>query len=359
MERKINLFPMNNRQKIVITAVHPAPYMDVLFNSICDRYDLSVLYNYKKSAAKTWKKYTPYQGEYFEDLTFWQWLHRFYSADLIVFGGWNLKQNRIGILFSFFSKTKIAVFSDYPEKESRNLFIRLFKRAFIKSFVDYMFCASPSTCDYYRKRYHIKSNQIKLFPYAHNFELVNNQIEQNNLTKIKVFVANNFRPRKGYETLYLALKKLKELDHLNDFQIVISGSGEQFEHYKELFSILSVEIKLLGWIENEEYVKNIKESHVFIHASTFEPFGIPPLDAMACGKVVMASDGIHSVNKIIEYNTNGYIFPAGNSDALLQCMVEVFQNKGKLKKIGERAAESVKNTYFASLWSKSIDECFK
>ena len=47
-------------------------------------------------------------------------------------------------------------------------------------------------------------------------------------------------------------------------------------------------MKLKGWVEYAEYLDILAANDVFIHASLHEPFGIPPMDAMRYGKLVIA-----------------------------------------------------------------------
>lgn len=129
-----------------------------------------------------------------------------------------------------------------------------------------------------------------------------------NKEKINIFIANNFVERKGYSILMEAFTLLKQNNLIDKFNIVIAGTGVLFEKYSKEFMNLSSNIILLGWIEQEEYLFNMNNCDVYIHASLFEPFGIPPLDAMARGKLLIVSDGVKSTDRIIEDSINGYVY---------------------------------------------------
>ena len=75
---------------------------------------------------------------------------------------------------------------------------------------------------------------------------------------------------------------------------------------------------------------------MFIHASTFEPFGIPPIDAMKYGKLVIASDGVKSISDIIVNGENGFMFHAGNSEELAQMLMQVIHLKEGVYEIGRK-----------------------
>lgn len=92
-----------------------------------------------------------------------------------------------------------------------------------------------------------------------------------------------------------------------------------------------------------------------IHASLEEPFGIPPLDAMASEKVVIVSDGVKSTDRLIENGVNGYIYPAEDSDRLCEILSNL--NKIDFARIGEQARKDVISKYDLSANMKSIEEC--
>lgn len=82
---------------------------------------------------------------------------------------------------------------------------------------------------------------------------------------------------------------------------------------------------------------------VFIHASIFEPFGIPPIDAMKCGKVLVCSKGIKSVEGIIEDGSNGYDFNPKDDDKLYKTCVQSYSIEMNLNKLERKPKKKFTN----------------
>lgn len=111
------------------------------------------------------------------------------------------------------------------------------------------------------------------------------------------------------------------------------------------------DIKFLGWIENDTYSEYMEQTDVFIHASIFEPFGIPPVDAMKYGKLLIVSDGVKSTDEIILDGVNGYIFSAGDAKELASKIKNVVKNRKNLYEMAAKGKEDVCKVY--------NNECYK
>ena len=334
--------------KILLTTTHPAPYMDILFNRIEKEFLLEVFYTFKKSENKTWVNYTGYPGKIVSEISITKLVSCIKRTDLIVVGGWASFHNLIIIFLSFLLNKKCAIFSDFPDISRENSFKRVFKKYIIFPQINYLFCATQSTANYFMKKYKVDISKLKIFPYLielplHSVDPENQKQIKYLQNKIEVFVANNFVQRKGYENLIKAMKLLKETNQLENYQFTIAGTGPLFNNYKEKFKKLSANIKLLGWISSSQYIELMNQTDVFIHASIFEPFGIPPLDALAHGKLVIVSDGIHSTNSIITNGVNGFIFSKNNYHELFTILSSL--NELDISYFGMRAIEDVRNFY--------------
>lgn len=64
---------------------------------------------------------------------------------------------------------------------------------------------------------------------------------------------------------------------MDDF---LEGYSEQFLHH----------VHFTGFVDNEDLSAVYKLAKVFVFPSSYEGFGIPPLEALACGTPVISSD---------------------------------------------------------------------
>lgn len=347
--------------KILLTTNHPAPYINRWIERMNLYYDTDVLYYAEKARIKAWKNFSPYQGKIMSKISIVKLINYVSHADLVILGGWNNWRYFSVLMYGVFTHRKIVLFSDYPEPQNKNLKYFIKKIVFKKCF-SAILCATQSTCQFYSSTYGIDNSMLFVFPY-----MSMNIIEQNGAywekrmkqiligDKIRIFIANNFYERKGYETVFKAFEKLRKENLLSNFFIRIAGVGEDLNKYKEAFHQLDSEIMFLDWIEDDQYSQIMLDTDVFIHASIFEPFGIPPIDAMKCGKVLVASKGIKSVEGIIKDGVNGYDFNPKDDDKLYKNLCSILQHKNELEQIGEKAKEDIGKYYNENTIIESIN----
>jgi glycosyltransferase involved in cell wall biosynthesis len=104
-------------------------------------------------------------------------------------------------------------------------------------------------------------------------------------TKTLVY-AGSYMPYKGVETIVEALKELP------DFELhLVSPAIDDVQHrLRELAGESATRIKFLCGLADADYAQALRNSTAFVSASIDEGFGIPLIEAMACGAAVVCSD---------------------------------------------------------------------
>lgn len=341
--------------RILLTTMHPAPYIDRWMFTLGNEFNTTVIYNRFKSREKLWKEYQGYPGEYFPKLSIWKLIQLIKKNELIIVGGWTNFYCLETIIFSILLHKKVAIFTDYPFHQ--NKYADVFKKYILYRSIDYIFGATQSTCEFIRNKYGKTTiNKTKLFPYIFEKSSVSTcNFKDDNKDHMNIYIANNFIDRKGYSILFEALKIVSQSPLKNKYEITISGSGILLEHYKKVASKMNLNIKFCGWIETKDYNEIMEKTDIYIHPSLEEPFGIPPLDAMYKQKVVIVSDGVKSTDKIIRNGINGYIYPRQNAqilaDIILSLDCKTFEN------IGINAYNDVNSYYSVKINTETIKSC--
>ena len=81
-------------------------------------------------------------------------------------------------------------------------------------------------------------------------------------------------------------------------------------------------------------------SSIFIHTSQREGWGLPPMEAMACGCAVVAMDN-DGVKEYIVHNKSGLLSPIGNTSAMISNIDYLLDNKAILYRIATQGYEKV------------------
>ena len=350
---------------LLFTTVHPAPYIDKMLEYLKFEYTINVIYNRLSDKYKQWDNYTGIKGVEFKDLNIVSLIKLIRKADFIIVGGWASWDNIKLIFLSHILLKRVAVFSDCPISVNQQSAKYWFKRIFLFKCINYIFCATESTKSLYSKKYKLNERKLIVFPYAIHFPIKEEAalINQKRIRELvempaaRIFISNSFYKRKGYDVLLQSFQELAKLELLNYFDITIAGAGEEFEYYKEMLICLSPKIKLVGWLNYDEYIDKMNNTDIFIHASIFEPFGIPPIDAMARGKILIVSDGVQSTSSIIKNGYNGYIYNATNAKQLTSIIRNL--NTESFYQIGQNALKTAQENFNYEIYSRVLNTCLK
>ena len=100
----------------------------------------------------------------------------------------------------------------------------------------------------------------------------------------------SIEPRKNLKSLigaYLSLDK----GIRKDTKLVLAGfKGWENEEIMQLLKKVKSDVVYLGYLSNIELGKLYNLATLFVYPSLYEGFGLPPLEAMACGCPVVVSD---------------------------------------------------------------------
>ena len=160
-----------------------------------------------------------------------------------------------------------------------------------------------------------------------------------------------------YYSILTAFELLHSKSLLGQYRIRIAGNGELYDEIKNKLDNLNEDITFIGWIEDEQYLYEMDHCDIFIHASQFEPFGIPPLDALCRAKMLIASSGVESVNSIIDNGIDGYIFKADSGEELATILEKI--NRTQIYKIGDNGRKKLLETYNDSVFEATIRKIIK
>ncbi|MDO8522670.1 MAG: glycosyltransferase family 4 protein, partial [bacterium] len=154
-------------------------------------------------------------------------------------------------------------------------------------------------------------------------------------TKILAGTVAEFTKNKGLEYLVEAVHKLKEEEKLK-FNLIIIGSGEDFEKIKKEVIRLNLEneIILAGFVMDAS--KYLKAFDIFILPSLKEGLPYVVLEAMNAGLPIVASS-VGGLTDLIENEGNGILVPPKSADQIADALYELIHHPATRKKYGEHS----------------------
>lgn len=146
-----------------------------------------------------------------------------------------------------------------------------------------------------------------------------------------------FEPRKNIPFLVDAFSALRRgASGGAGFQLALAGGpgyrGEEIA--KEVRGRnLEPDVRLLGYVPDEELPALYREADLLVVPSRYEGFGLPALEAMACGTPVLAADS-SSLPEIV--GPAGELFPLGEPEALAERIAALMESRDTLDAMGRK-----------------------
>lgn len=105
-----------------------------------------------------------------------------------------------------------------------------------------------------------------------------------------ILAVGSVEPRKNLVNLINAYKSLSP-DMRKEYKLVMVGDrGWQNEEIREAMDSLGNDLRWLGYVTDDELAGLYNSASLFVYPSYYEGFGLPPVEAMACGCPVVVSN---------------------------------------------------------------------
>ncbi|HEY6045917.1 MAG TPA: glycosyltransferase family 1 protein [Pyrinomonadaceae bacterium] len=107
-----------------------------------------------------------------------------------------------------------------------------------------------------------------------------------------ILYVGTIEPRKNLSTLVRAFEQILRQTSLRPQLVIAGGKGWMMDEFHELIARadLGDRLHFTGYVDDEDLVALYSSCRVFVYPSVYEGFGLPPMEAMACGAPVIAGD---------------------------------------------------------------------
>ena len=192
---------------------------------------------------------------------------------------------------------------------------------------------------------HVKADRVAFTPFAPRSGFQAMPAKQARQTKERLGIEDEFvlfvgtvEPRKNLLTLMRAFDQILRQTSRRPQLVVVGADGwltnELFDFIKE--SSISDRLRLTGYLDDDDLRALYSSCTVFVYPSVYEGFGLPPLEAMACGAPVIASniatfqETLGSAAELVEPN---------DVEALARSMVEILDDEDRRRTLSRRGLE--------------------
>ena len=161
-------------------------------------------------------------------------------------------------------------------------------------------------------------------------------------------------PRKGIDNVVRALGTLRRRHELDARLLVVGGETEDPDPAEtpmigELASLAASQnvsdlVTFTGARKRDELKHYYGAADIFVTTPWYEPFGMTPLEAMACGRPVIGSD-VGGIKYTVQQGKTGVLVPPRQPDALADAMAFLLRNRGLAEEMGRRGLERAKRDF--------------
>lgn len=211
------------------------------------------------------------------------------------------------------------------------------------------------------KYMNINPEKIKVMPNGVDLDLYHPGYNDKIVTEVKsryriggdyLLYLGTLEPRKNIERIIEAYSLLiQETDKEKIPLLVIAGGkGWLYDSIFETVKKLRIEDRIIftGYVDEKEVPVLMKGARAFLFPSLYEGFGMPPLEAMACGTPVISSNTT-SLPEVV--GEAGLLVDPLDTASIKEGMKKIIEDKGLAEELGRQGRKRALNY----TWRNSAD----
>jgi glycosyltransferase involved in cell wall biosynthesis len=170
-----------------------------------------------------------------------------------------------------------------------------------------------------------------------------------------ILSVGDLQPRKNHIGLIEAFTRLVRAQPHLPHQLVLAGKETWFArrvHEKARHSGVGDRIRFLGFVSDDDLLQLYNACEVFSFPSFYEGFGLPVLEAMACGAAVCCSN-TSAIPEVAD--GAALLFDPHNADEIARAMLDLIQLpelRSRMQRLGQQRA-----SHFS--WQKTAQETLR
>jgi glycosyltransferase involved in cell wall biosynthesis len=157
-----------------------------------------------------------------------------------------------------------------------------------------------------------------------------------------ILMVGNLLRGKGQEIVFKAMEQVAS--QFPDLTCTLIGEGRDEQDFVEMVRKVGIaeRVSFRGRRDRRAVAQAMRECTVFALPSRFEGLGCAYLEAMACGKPVIACEG-QGIGEIIRHRENGWLIPADGVTEMADALRQLLSSSDLRINIGINAHQTIVN----------------
>jgi len=155
-----------------------------------------------------------------------------------------------------------------------------------------------------------------------------------------ILMVGNLLRGKGQEIVFNAMAQVAS--QFSDLTCTLIGEGPDEQRFLDLVRRLGIaeRVSFRGRQERQEVAEAMRQCTIFALPSRFEGLGCAYLEAMACGKPVIACEG-QGITEIIRHGQNGWLIPVDGAAEMAEGLRQLLSSSDLRTNIGSNARQTI------------------
>jgi len=245
----------------------------------------------------------------------------------------------------------------YPRPVDERMLMKLTSKMHLEtvSRCDHMIAITSHVKDLYSKI--LGEDRVTVIPLGVDVEVFRPPRHAVEKDCLEILFVGSLYPLKGVRYLVESMRYVVE--EKKNVRLRIVGAGPLKRRLIRLTESLGLEEQVVfeGFVSHTRVVPYYQRCDVFCFPTLGEPFGKVVVEAMACGKPVVASD-VGGPSEIIENGRTGFLVPPAKPRAISKKILELLNDEKLRKSMGRKARETVETRYSWSEIARKYHELY-
>ena len=191
----------------------------------------------------------------------------------------------------------------------------------------------------------------KVYYREHDVEVIRGALERLGIFHNFILFVGSLEPRKNLKTLLQAYATYVTHHASKEWLVVAGGKGWLNDDLSQVAAELGIaeRVKFLGYVQEADLRVLYSAAMLFVYPSIYEGFGLPPLEAMACGAPVITSN-TSALPEVV--GDDALLIDPHSSKALYQAMERVLSDDDLRSRMRQQSL--ARATLFS--WERTAEE---
>lgn len=163
-------------------------------------------------------------------------------------------------------------------------------------------------------------------------------------------------PVRGVEYFVKAARTVVDTNHPVEFLAV--GAGSEEKRLRELVSMLDLKEHFTFVTESADYNRRIESMDIVVVCPIREGFGMVALEAMACGRPVIAS-AVGGIYSLVKDGETGLLVPPKDPDGIAERIISLLGDTEEAERLGRGARAAVEENFTMDIVAEKTEMIYR